>query len=338
LNESQLADWHERALSIEIELGKTVLGQAHVIRMLTVAVFARGHVLLEGDVGVGKTTLLRAMAQMLGGGYERIEGTVDLMPGDLLYHTYVADDGRPRVEPGPLIRGGDALSVFFFNEINRARPQVHSTILRAMAERRANAFNREYELPHMLVFADRNRLEREETFELPSAARDRFLMEITVEIPEDPEVLRQLMFDTRFHNVDRLLGSLLSPLLSYSELNRVAEQIQRQIGASETLQRYAMNLVAATRDPGANGIRLSETDDGDLVRAGVSPRGMSMLMQAARVIAWLAGRDHVVPEDLQAVFRETVAHRIVFHPVYEMQRAHLLDDFMDQILAKVSAP
>ena len=136
-----------RAPDFEAELAKVVIGQRRVIRLLTIAIFARGHVLLEGDVGVGKTTLLRAAARGLGGAYERIEGTIDLMPADMIYHTYIGEDGRPRVEPGPVIRYGSDLTVFFFNEINRARPQVHSLLLRLMAERSISAFNREYHFP-----------------------------------------------------------------------------------------------------------------------------------------------------------------------------------------------
>ena len=122
-------------------------------------------------------------ARVLGGAFARIEGTIDLMPADLVYYTYINADGRPAVEPGPLIRHGEDLAIFFFNEINRARPQVHALLLRVMAERSVPAFNREYRFPHLLVFADRNRVEREETFEISSAARDRFMIEVTIERP-----------------------------------------------------------------------------------------------------------------------------------------------------------
>src|ERR1700759_3538415 len=118
--DDELQTWRERALEVEREVAKAVVGQAAVLRMINVALFARGHVLLEGDVGVGKTTVLRAFARSLGGAFERIEGTVDLMPGDLVYHTFVDEEGKPRIEPGPLLRQGDALATFFFNEINRA--------------------------------------------------------------------------------------------------------------------------------------------------------------------------------------------------------------------------
>ena len=169
---------------------------------------ARGHVLLEGNVGVGKTTLLRAAARGIGGAYQRIEGTIDLMPHDLIYHTHVDRDGRPRVDPGPLLVQGSELSVFFFNEINRARPQVHSLLLRVMAERSVTAFNAEHRFDYLQVFADRNRVEKEETFELPGAARDRFLMELLIEPDDDDEIHRQLMFDARFHDTETLIAAM----------------------------------------------------------------------------------------------------------------------------------
>ncbi len=333
-----LADWRARALALEQAVATAVIGQAAVIRLLTVAIFARGHVLLEGDVGVGKTTLLRAFARGIGGAFERMEGSVDMMPNDLLYYAYIGEDGKPRIEPGPLLRPGEALSTFFFNEINRARPQVQSLLLRAMAERSVNAFNREHRLPHMLVFADRNRVEKEETFELPSAARDRFMLEVQIETPADEGVRTALVFDPAYHDVDALLKSVPAAILPYEQLNTVGAVIQEEVRASEALQRYALALWQATRTPQEFGVHLEGVDMHRLILAGASPRAMSMLLRSARVMAWLRGRDYLAPEDLQSVFLESIGHRVFFTPVYEMRRADIARPFLREVLARIAAP
>lgn len=333
-----LADWRDRAARLESEIGNAVVGQSRAIRLAVVAVFARGHVLLEGDVGVGKTTLLRSLARGIGGAYERVEGTIDLMPSDLIYYTYINEEGKPRVDPGPLLKHEAELSTFFFNEVNRARPQVHSLLLRVMAERSASAFNRIYRFPHLQVFADRNRVEKEETFEIPSAARDRFLMEIGIEAPTDATVRRQLTFDPRFHDTDELIESVAADVLPYQELNTVAATIQRSVHATETLEQYVLDLCSATARPVEFGVALSDVDMSRLVLAGMSPRGMSMLLRAARVMAWLNQRDILVPEDVHAVFPEVAAHRVFFTPVYELRRSEVAGRYVHAILEHIAAP
>src|SRR4051812_19684770 len=334
----QLEDWRQRALRVEEEVAKAIVGQRDTIRLINVALFARGHVLLEGDVGVGKTTLLRAFARAVGGDFERVEGTVDLMPGDLVYHTYVDADGKPRIEPGPLLRHGERLVTFFFNEINRARPQVQSLLLRAMAERTVSAFNRQYQFPSMTVFADRNRVEKEETFELASAARDRFMFELRMPTPAEPEVRRALVFDPAFHDVDALLERVAPGVLPWEKLNEIGAAIQRSVQASETLERYVMDLWDATVSPQRFGIRIEGVDMEKLVLAGASPRGMMSLMRAARVVAWLAGRTHLLPGDIYAVVPATLGHRVFFTPVYELRRAEISDALVAKILEKVPTP
>jgi MoxR-like ATPase len=337
-DDAALADGRALALGLEEAVGRVVIGQHHAIRLLNTAVFARGHVLLQGDVGVGKTTLLRAFARGLGGRFGRIEGTVDLMPNDLLYHAYIDRDGRPAIEPGPLTREGEDLAIFFFNEINRARPQVHALMLRVMAERSVNAFNRDMPLPLLQVFADRNRVEREETFEIASAARDRFMMEITIDPPVDAADRRALVFDTRFHDTDALLAEVPEGIAPVASLPALAQAVQRAVHASPALQDYALNLWQATAEPGRYGVKLSGIATDDLMLAGASPRGMSLLMRAARVSAWLAARDHATPEDLRAVFAETIAHRLCFQPVHELRRGEITGPLMAALLAQVAAP
>lgn len=333
-----LDEWRDLALAFEAEVGKAVVGQSKAVRSVTIAVFARGHVLLEGDVGVGKTTLLRAVSRALGGKFERIEGTIDLMPSDLLYHTFLAEDGRPRVEPGPVIKAGEDLAIFFFNEINRARPQVHSLLLRLMAERSITAFNREYQFPDLLVMADRNRVEREETFELPAAARDRFLMEIAIAAPADAEARRSLAFDPRFHDVDALIGTVREGVFDHRKLNTIGKAIQSGIRTSPALERYVLGLWDAYRSPAGAGIDLQGIDMNNLVQAGASPRGISYLIRAARVRAWLEGRDMVVPEDIRAVFYETMAHRLFLQNIYELRREEIMPQFVTALFDTVPAP
>jgi MoxR-like ATPase len=333
-----LADRWADASAFEDQIKAVIIGQDEAVRLLAIAVFARGHALLEGGVGVGKTTLLRAVARAIGGEYERIEGTIDLMPSDLIYYTFLNEAGKPGVAPGPLLRKGEKLTTFFFNEINRARPQVHSLLLRAMAERSVSAFNREHRFPHLQVFADRNRVEKEETFELPAAARDRFLLEIHVPAPADAEVQDRLVFEPRFHDPDRLLQSVKPGVLPYAAMNDIAAAIQESVGASPALKNYVRELWRATREPDAFGIHLPDADLGELIEAAPSPRGMSLLIRAARVRAWLERRDHLRPEDVQTVFLAAMGHRIFLKPVYEYRRAELVPELVNRILRTVAAP
>ncbi|MGR8918795.1 MAG: AAA family ATPase [Gammaproteobacteria bacterium] len=336
--DSKLEDWRTKALACDSEIKQAVIGQDRAIRLLLIAVFSRGHALLEGDVGVGKTTLLRALARVIGGAYERIEGTIDLMPNDLIYHTYINEEGRPAVDPGPVLRHGEKLATFFFNEVNRARPQVHSLLLRVMAERSVTAFNREHFFPHLQVFADRNRVEKEETFELPAAARDRFLMELNIRLPDDVGLQRELMFDPRFFAVDELISSLTEGVVRYDQLNDISAAIQTSVQTSPTIEQYALELCAATRDPAKFGISIDGVDSENLVNAGVSPRGMGMFVRAAKVAAWLNGRDAMLPEDIHEVVIETLAHRVFFEPVYELHRSEIISEFMQQILNRIASP
>ncbi|MDB4832450.1 MoxR family ATPase [Methylophilaceae bacterium] len=338
MSDQNLAKWRKLALNLEGEINKVIVGQEKPIRLITNAIFSRGHVLLEGDVGVGKTTILKAFARSIGGGYERIEGTIDLMPNDLIYHTYLGEDGKPRVSDGPVLKSGEDLSIFFFNEINRARPQVHSLLLRIMAERTLSAFNKEYKFPHLLVFADRNQVEKEETFEIPSAARDRFMMEIPIVIPQQDEIMTNLVFDTKFHDADTLIEGAKADLLKYDQLNKLSEDIQDNITASSKLKEYALNLWKSTSNPELYGLKISDIDIKILIISGASPRGISMMMKCARVNAWMNDRTSLIPEDIHSIFHETIAHRLVFNPVYELRRTEIARELTDQILNKVAAP
>lgn len=334
----QLQTAREHALALEQVVNKVVVGQQEAIRLILIALHARGHVLLEGGVGVGKTTLLRAFSRALGGAFGRIEGSVDLMPNDLLYSAWVNADGKPVIEPGPLIAHGEETAVFFFNEINRARPQVQSLLLRAMAERSVEAFGKEYRFPHMVVFADRNAVEKEETFELSAAARDRFLFEINISRPVEEEIRRRLIFDPLFHDVDDLLADISEPLLNYRELNSLDREIQRAIFVSPEIENYVVRLWDASWNPQQAGITLDDIYVEDLVVAGASVRGMSAMVRAARVCAWLDGRDHVLPDDIHTVLLPTMTHRVFLSPVYEGRREQIMPQFVRALRDTIATP
>ena len=336
--DAQLTDWRDHALKLESQVKSVIVGQDKAIRLMSTAIFARGHVLLDGGVGVGKTTLLQSIARGIGGAYERIEGTVDLMPNDLIYHTYLGPDGRPQIDEGPLLREGENLSVFFFNEINRARPQVHALMLRVMAERHLNAFQKEYRMPHMIVFADRNQVEKNETFEIPSAARDRFMMEIPIEIPEDRDLRKSLVFNTKFQDAEQLTHQVEKDILKFDQLNAFSHLLQNHIQSSDVLEEYAIDLWEATQNPAQFGVTMESADVNRVIQTGASPRGMGMLLKAARVNAWLNERDSMYPEDIHAVFHEVISHRLVFNAMYENRRTALARELTANIMSTVAVP
>jgi len=333
-----LLDWQHKAIQLQNNINQSIVGQEQVIEQIVIAIFCRGHILLEGDVGVGKTTLLKATAESLGGNFERIEGTIDLMPHDLVYYTHINSDGKPAVSEGPLLKHGEDLSIFFFNEINRSRPQVHSLLLRVMAERSVSAFNKSFHFPHIQVFADRNGIEKDETFELPAAARDRFMMELHIAQPKVEAQLTDLMFNTRYHDSDKLIDSSDKAILPYRELNTVAETIQTSIHASDTIQHYAFQLCQALRNPHEFGIKVSDVDTEKLILGGMGPRGMSYLSRAARAHAWLQGRNSIIPEDFHAVVRVISKHRLFINPIYNYNGDAILEQLLDGVLNTIASP
>ncbi len=156
--------------------------------------------------------------------------------------------------------------------------------------------------------------------------------------PSEDAVRRSLVFDPDFHDVDELLERVSPGVASWNELNRIGAAIQRRVRASETLERYVLDLWEASRSPARFGVQLDDVDMDRLILAGASPRGVMALTRAARVAAWLAGRLHLTPGDIHAVAPSVLGHRIFFTPVYELRRAQIADALVEQILAKVPTP
>jgi MoxR-like ATPase len=163
-------------------------------------------------------------------------------------------------------------------------------------------------------------------------------MEIEIAPDDTTDVHRRLMFDARFHDTDALVAEMPAAMLDHRSLPQVAAMIQAEVRAGRAVEEFVDHLRRATHDPRAYGIALDGVDMNDLVATGASPRGMSMLVRAAKVSAWLIGRMDLSPEDLRAVFHEVIAHRVFFTPIYELQRGRLGREFSDAVLRAVPAP
>jgi MoxR-like ATPase len=156
--------------------------------------------------------------------------------------------------------------------------------------------------------------------------------------PTEPQIRRALVFDPAFHDVDVLLEGVAAGVLPWQELNDIGVAIQTSVRASETLERYVLDLWDATVSPQRFGVRVEGVDMDKLVLAGASPRGMMSLIRAARVVAWFAGRTHLIPDDIYSVVPATLGHRIFFTPVYELRRAEIADSLVAKILEEVPTP
>ena len=159
-----------------------------------------------------------------------------------------------------------------------------------------------------------------------------------METPAEPAVRRALVMNPDFHDADLLLERVSSGIVAWQELNQIAVSIQRSIKTSEMLERYVMDLWDASQSPQKFGVRIDGVEMDKLILAGASPRGTMALVRAARVVAWFAGRDHVVPDDIRGVIAPTLRHRVFFTPVYELRRSQIADALVAQILDKVPTP
>ncbi|MBR9827332.1 MAG: MoxR family ATPase [Oceanospirillales bacterium] len=269
-------------------LSGVLLGKEKQIRLALTCLLAQGHLLIEDVPGMGKTTLAHALARVLGVADTRIQFTSDMLPADIIgVSVFDANDSRFRFHPGPVFT-----QLLLADEINRATPKTQSALLEAMEEGQVSVDGERFTLPTpFFVIATQNPSSQFGTFPLPESQLDRFLMRITLGYPA-PEVERQLLAGGGTHLQARQLAQCLTP-----EQLLQAQAACRQVHASSSLIGYVQRLLQHTRD--AVGFSY-----------GVSPRGGLALLRCARTWAWLAGRDHVVPEDVQAVLDAVVGHRI----------------------------
>jgi MoxR-like ATPase len=273
------------------QLNQVIVGKPVQIRQALVCVLAGGHLLIEDIPGVGKTTLAHAIAITLGMQMNRLQFTSDLMPADVIgISIYEREKNNFLFHPGPIFT-----QVLLADEINRATPKTQSALLEAMEERQVTAEGATHRLPEpFFVLATQNPLHQVGTFPLPESQLDRFLMCISLGYPDAAAERALLMGDDR-----RTMLHKLPQLMEASELI-AAQQAIKQIHCSGALLDYLQKLLQETRRNG-------------LFSAGLSPRAGIALLQASRAWAALEGRDHVIPEDVQAVFISVAAHRL--HPV-----------------------
>jgi MoxR-like ATPase len=287
------------AQAIESELAKLIVGQRELVRDVLVALIAGGHVLLEGQPGLGKTVLVRSLARVLELGFSRVQFTPDLMPADVTGTHIVTEDetGRRRFEfqPGPLFA-----NLLLADEINRATPKTQSALLEAMQERQVTVGDRSRPLPApFFVMATQNPIELEGTYPLPEAQLDRFFFKLLVPFPDAADLAEIARRTTGVEEAE------LSPVATGGELSAMA-RLAREVPVAETVMDRAVAILLATHPERPD----APEEVRRYVRWGASPRGLQTLVLAGRIRALLEGRFNVALEDLEVVAPAALRHRI----------------------------
>ncbi len=287
---------------LEAEIGKAIVGQSDIVRRLLTALFANGHVLLEGAPGLGKTLLVRSLGTATGLEFSRIQFTPDLMPADIVGTNLIAEDSGKKVfqfQKGPVFT-----NILLADEINRATPKTQSALLEAMQERHATISGTSHVLPNpFFVLATQNPLEMEGTYPLPEAQLDRFLVKLLVEYPSASELHEILDRTTAGSNAepDRVLGAI-EGFLSF-------QQFVREVPVAREVQEKVVQVVMATHPSRPDSIPLASK----YVRYGASPRGAQAILLCAKIEALLAGRLHVASDDIRAVAAPALRHRLILN-------------------------
>ncbi len=273
---------------LEDSVGRALVGKPDVVRLAVIGLLARGHLLIEDVPGVGKTTLGAALARSIGGGFQRIQFTSDLLPSDVLgIAVYQPDRGDFVFKPGPLFT-----NIVLADEINRTTPKTQSSLLEAMNEAQVSLDHTTHVLPRpFMVLATQNPREYEGTFPLPESQLDRFLLRIRIGYPDAPDE-KVILRGGGGSAVERL-----EPVLSAVQVLALQDAADR-VRADESVLDYLMALVAATRAT-------------PLLSLGVSPRGSLALLRAARARALADGRDFLLPDDVKALAVPALAHRVI---------------------------
>ncbi|WP_446218503.1 AAA family ATPase [Micromonospora sp. IBHARD004] len=305
---------------LRAEVAKAVVGQDAVVTGLVIALLCRGHVLLEGVPGVAKTLLIRTLATALDLDSKRVQFTPDLMPGDVT-GSLIFD---PHTAAFTFREGPVFTNLLLADEINRTPPKTQSALLEVMEERQVSVEGERRALPDpFIVAATQNPIEYEGTYPLPEAQLDRFLLKLTVPLPSRDEELGVLRAHHAGFDPRDLRAAGVRPVATAADLAAAREAVRR-VHVAEPLFGYLVDLCRATRNTPA-------------LELGASPRGATALLNTAKAWSWLAGRDHVVPDDVKAVARPTLRHRLRLRPEVELEGVSA-DAVLDTVLATVPTP
>ncbi len=292
----------EQFQQLEAHASRLIIGQAHLINRMLIALLCDGHLLVEGAPGLAKTRAIKVLAESVEGDFHRLQFTPDLLPADLTgTDIYRPQEGTFEFRKGPLFH-----NLILADEINRAPAKVQSALLEAMEERQISVGEHTYPLEGLfMVMATQNPIEQEGTYPLPEAQLDRFLLHVEVGYPT-PEDERRILILNRDEAKSGERDAFQPPeQLSAQSIFEARQEILR-LHLADELEEYIVNVVTGTRDAGA----VDSSLEGQ-IQYGASPRASMGIDRAARAHAWLSGRDYVGPEDIQAVASDVLRHRLV---------------------------
>ena len=320
LDEVPLEDARAALGRVRAEVGKAVVGQDPAVTGLVLALLCRGHVLLEGVPGVAKTLLVRALSASLRLQTTRVQFTPDLMPGDVTGSlVYDARTAQFSFREGPVFT-----NLLLADEINRTPPKTQASLLEAMEERQVSVDGRPRPLPEpFLVAATQNPVEYEGTYPLPEAQLDRFLLKLSMPVPAREAELEVLARHAAGFDPRDLAAAGIRPVAGPEELAAGARAV-RAVSVAPEVMGYIVDIVRATRSSPS-------------LSLGVSPRGATGLLATSRAWAWLSGRDYVTPDDVKALARPTLRHRVQLRPEAELEGT-TVDGVLDSVLAAVPVP
>ncbi len=308
----------DRAARLESALREIIRGKDEVIRLAMVSLLARGHLLIEGVPGVGKTTLGQALARALDCSFQRVQFTSDMLPSDVLgISIYSAIEQQFEFKRGPVFT-----NVLLADEINRTTPKTQSALLEAMNEGQVTVDAHSYALPQpFLVIATQNPVEHHGTYPLPESQLDRFLIRARMGYPDgdsEREILRSEAGSARLDS--------MRPVLSGPEVLDL-QQAATRVRVDESLVEYALTIVSKTRES-------------EKLSLGVSPRGSQMLYRAAQAMAFLAGRNFCTPEDFKTLAVPVFAHRVVVNGTYgsTLKKSEQAEQLVTEIVESTPVP